>query len=281
MLRALERSVASLHERLVLLAPSADCVSNLFLNVNIDVEGHAERLRQAQRFRGGVYLRDGALEAAHLAADGAHVGPEDDRSWHMLLVGDDGRIKACAFYLEHPNTVSPECLRVRHSPLARHPEWRARFWKAMESELAHARREHLHYVEVGGWAVAEQSRGTSGPLVLALAVYGFSRRCCGVLGMTTATFRHCSSAILKRLGGSRFESEGYTFPVYFDPRYKCLMEMLRFDSRQPNPKYVGYIDLLRDRLADVTVVTKPAAVDFGAVTDWNRNPSEAQPVFAN
>jgi len=93
---------------------------------------------------------------------------------------------------------------------------------------------------------------------MALAVYGFSRRHGGALGMTTATFRHCSAVILQRLGGSRFESAGATLPPYYDPRYKCMMEMLRFDSRRPNPKYVGLIDRLRDRLADALVVTRPA-----------------------
>jgi hypothetical protein len=281
MLRALERNIALLGERLVLLAPSADCVSNLFANVDVNPGWHAERLREAQRFRGGIYVQDGALETTQLAPDGAHVGPEDDKSWHMLLVGADGRLKACAFYLEHPNTVSAKCLRVRHSPLAHHPEWKGRLWEAMESELERARRDQLHYVEVGGWAVAEDSRGTSGPMMLALAVYGFSRRCRGVLGMTTATFRHCSSTILKRLGGARFESDGCAFPAYYDPRYNCLMEMLRFDSREPNPKYVGYIDLLREKLADVRVVTKPVTAELDDANLWEWHRSSAQPSFAN
>ena len=94
---------------------------------------------------------------------------------------------------------------------------------------------------------------------MALAVYGFSRRAGGALGMTTATFRHCSAVILQRLGGSRFEVDGTTLPPYYDPRYKCMMEILRFDSRTPNPKFIGLIDQLREKLADVLVVTRPAA----------------------
>jgi hypothetical protein len=76
--------------------------------------------------------------------------------------------------------------------------------------------------------------------------------------MTTATFRHCSSVILQRLGGSRFEVDGITLPPYYDPRYKCMMEILRFDSREPNPKYDSLIDRLRDKLAETLVVTRSA-----------------------
>ncbi len=59
----------------------------------------------------------------------------------------------------------------------------------------------MKYVELGGWAVSERARGTAAPLALALAVWAFSRRGRGALGLTTATYRHCSATILKRLGG--------------------------------------------------------------------------------
>jgi hypothetical protein len=150
-------------------------------------------------------------------------------------------------------------LRARQCPLTREPEWRSTLVTAIESELARARRERLRYVELGGWAVSEESRGTAGPLALALAVYGFSRRAGGALGITTATFRHCSATILKRLGGARFEVNGVTLPPYYDPRYRCMMEMIRFDSRRPNPKYIRLIDQVRDTLANITVVARPSA----------------------
>jgi hypothetical protein len=120
----------------------------------------------------------------------------------------------------------------------------------------------LKYVELGGWAASEQCRGLGGPLALVLALWGFGRRRGGgALGMTTATFRHCSATILKRLGGSRFEIDGTTLPPYFDPRYGCMMELLRFDSRCPNPKYLGLIDQVRDSLQNFQVVARPSAVE--------------------
>ena len=129
-----------------------------------------------------------------------------------------------------------EDLRVRHTPLARSAEWRDKLWKGVESELKRARSERLRYAEVGGWAVSERSRCTSEGLVLALAGYSLGRICGGCLGITTATVRHCSSSILRRLGGAPLAADGAPVPSYYDSRYGCEMEILRFDSRRPNPK---------------------------------------------
>ena len=259
MLKALDRNIASVSERIVFLAPSVNSVSDVFHNVEIDGHRHRELVGDVQRMRGSIYLKDGAILPHQLTPDGLHQTPEDETGWHMLLLDKDQRMTACASYLEHDNTVAFDQLRARQCPLTREPEWRSTLVTAIESELARARRERLQYVELGGWAVSEESRGTAGPLALALAVYGFSRRAGGALGITTATFRHCSATILKRLGGARFEVNGVTLPPYYDPRYRCMMEMIRFDSRRPNPKYIRLIDQVRDTLANITVVARPSA----------------------
>jgi hypothetical protein len=95
-------------------------------------------------------------------------------------------------------------------------------------------------------------------LLLALAAYSLGRRLGGALGITTATVRHSSSTILRRLGGSHLEAGGTIVPSYFDPKYNCEMELLRFDSRKPNAKYTGLIELLRDRLTNVSVIASDA-----------------------
>jgi hypothetical protein len=258
MQKALERNIASVDERIVLVAPSTASVSNFFNNVDVDAKRHGQFVRDIQRFRGQIYLHDGAIGPEDLSADGLHQTPEDDTGWHVLLLNKQQQISACALYLEYENTVAADNLRVRDCPLAQQDEWSPKLWGAVKSEIARAQREQLQYVELGGWAVAPDVRRTSGPLTMALAVYGFSRRAGGALGMTTATFRHCSAVILQRLGGSRFEIDGETLPPYYDARYKCMMEMLRFDSRDPNPRYLGLIDQLRDKLADALVITRPA-----------------------
>ena len=259
MLKALDRNIASVSDRIVFVAPSTAAVSETFRHIDVDAGRHERLVRDVQRMRGSIYVKDGALQPDQLTVDGRHQTPEDETSWHMLLLDKHQRVTACALYLEHDhNDVTFDSLRARHCPLTNEPEWRPTVERAIEAELDRARSEQLHYVELGGWAVSEDSRGTAGPLALALAVYGFSRRAGGALGITTATFRHCSATILKRLGGARFEVDGVTLPPYFDSRYQCMMEMLKFDSRQPNPKYLSLIDQVRDTLARITVVARPA-----------------------
>ena len=127
------------------------------------------------------------------------------------------RVTGCAWYLEHPSSVGVDDLRVRQTPLARSAEWCGKLRKGVESELKRARREQLRYAEVGGWAVSERSRCTSEGLVLALAGYSLGRICGGCLGITTATVRHCSSSILRRLGGSPLAADGCSSPVVLRP----------------------------------------------------------------
>jgi hypothetical protein len=265
MLKCLDRNIASASERIVFLAPSTDAVSDVFPNATVDAGRYGRLLAEMQRFRGAIYVKDGALQPHQLTADGRHKTEEDDASWHMLLLDEDQRVGACAMYLEHDPAVAFDELRVRHCALAQDRALRPRLINAVQSELERAQAENLRYVELGGWAVSEQTRGTAASIALALSVYGFSRRDAGALGMTTATFRHCSATILKRLGGSRFEVDGQPLEPYFDPRYRCLMELLRFDSRKPNPKYLSLIDQVRDTLHRINVIVRPSWAFDGVV----------------
>jgi hypothetical protein len=257
-LKLLERTVASLDQRLILLAPTAT-VPGFFKNVEHDTLRHLRLVREMQRLRGKVYLEDGALGRDQLTSDGLHDTAEDHKSWHLLMVDSFRRVTGCAWYLEHPNSVGLDDLRVRQTPLARSADWCGKLRKGVESELRKARREHLRYAEVGGWAVSERSRCTSEGLVLALAGYSLGRICGGCLGITTATVRHCSSSILRRLGGSPLAADGAPVPSYFDSRYGCEMEILRFDSRRPNPKFNDLIEQLRESMASVPIFA-PSAV---------------------
>jgi hypothetical protein len=261
-LKLLERTVASLDQRLILLAPTAN-VPEFFKNVEHNPMRHLRLVREMQKLRGRIYLDDGALGRDQLTSDGLHETAEDHKSWHLLMVDNRKRVTGCAWYLEHPSSVEVDDLRVRHTPLARSAEWRSKLWKGVETELQRARREQLRYAEVGGWAVSESSRCTSEGLVLALAGYSLGRICGGCLGITTATVRHCSSAILRRLGGAPLAADGSPVPSYFDPRYGCEMEILRFDSRRPNPKFNDLIERLREKMASVSILA-PSAVHMDA-----------------
>ena len=261
MLKSLERAVRTVEQRLILLAPDASIPAGL-TRIQFDPVRHQRLVQSMQKMRGNIYLHDGALRRGQLSADGLHKTPEDERSWHLLTVNSRDEVTGCAWYLQHANTVTADQLRVRNCPLATTEEWRSSLWKAIASDVALARSNKLAYAEVGGWAVSEQSRCTSGGLLLALAGYSLGRICGGAIGITTATVRHCSSTILRRIGGTRLEIDGATIPPYYDPRYDCEMELLRFDSRRPDAKFADLIDLLCEKLSSVLVIGKPAAMPF-------------------
>ena len=254
MLKLLERNVASIERRLILLAPPQVAIPETFTNVTIDSRRRAELVRGMQAVRGTIYLNEGNVSLEQLSPEGLHETPEDAKSWHLLLTDSSGQISSCAWYMEHGDAASLKDLRIRTCPLAKTAEWGDKLQASVEQEIAQARRNSLRYAEVGGWAVSKARRCSSEGLVLALAAYGLCRMLGGALGITTANVTHASSSILRRLGGSYLEFNGIPLPSYFDPKYKTQIELLRFDSRRPSAKYVDLIDKLKLRLAHVPVV---------------------------
>lgn len=253
MLRLLDRSVAAAGERLVLLAPPQASAHRFFRNVDVDQSLHESLLSEMQRLRGGVYVDDGAISPAQLVG-GRHQTPEDERSWHLLIMDRQQRVSACVWYMAHPRGATLDSLRVRTCPLRASDGWGAQFRSAIDAELALARSLGLGFAEIGGWAVAPAHRGRTEGLLLALAAFSLGRVSGGSLGLTTATVRHGSSTILRGIGGSQLAYGASPIPPYYDPRYDCEMELLRFDSRRPNPKFEPLIDELKTRLAYVPVI---------------------------
>src|SRR5205085_2211303 len=98
MLKLLERNIASVSERVILLAPGTT-IPTALENVSTDSDRHARLLRQVQRLRGRVYLNDGALRPEQLTRDGRHETPEDPKSWHLLAMDDDYQVSGCIWYL--------------------------------------------------------------------------------------------------------------------------------------------------------------------------------------
>jgi len=259
MLRLLERNIATIERRLVLLAPPDTNVPSTFKRHQLDPVRHRDLVKEMQGLRGGIYLADGALRRDQLSPDGRHQTAEDLRSWHLLMLNRDHRVSSCVWYLEHHAPSSIQELRVRTCPLNGDHPLRTRLQSAVHDELSKAQKHGLRYAEVGGWAVSKHSRCSAEGLLLALGAYSLGRFFGGSLGLTTATVRHSSSTILRRLGGSHLQSGGVKVPPYFDEKYRCEMELLRFDSRQPNPKYADLIEHLKERLAQVMVISTNSA----------------------
>jgi hypothetical protein len=251
---------------LMLLAPASDAVPSTFQDVDVDPRQHEHLLSQVQRLRGHVYCEDGAITPAQLTADGRHVQEADQFSWHVVSVQPDGEVTGCARYRPHAPKVAPEELGVWRSALARDPAWRSSFRQAVVHEIDLAWARGLSYVEVGGWAVARQWRGSLHAFETALSTYALASGLGGCIGITTATVRHCSARILRKLGGRSLELAGLPLPSYFDPQYGCEMELLRFDSSEPNGRYTAHINHMAARLLNVPVVTARASTSRGSAT---------------
>jgi hypothetical protein len=242
----LERRIATIEQQLVVIPPPLASTVEGLRSVQVGPKQQQRLLREAQRLRGRIYLRDGAISERQLAPDGAFVTDDDTRSWQFLLLDNDGGVGACSWYLRHENTATLHELRARRCALLSHPETRGWARGAVEAELALARSEGVHYAEVGGWAVAEHRRCSTEALMLIVVTFAVSRVLGGALGLATATTRHSSSEILRRVGFGHLG--GDLRSVYFDPQYDCEMELLRFDTRRLAPRYDALVDQLAARL---------------------------------
>jgi hypothetical protein len=211
-----------------------------------------------QRFRGQVYLKDGAITQNDLI-DGRHVVEADDYSWNLLVHDENDEIAGCIRYQTHDTRSLSLRLSVFNTAIAACPQWGPALKHAVHSEVMIAKSLNLSFVEVGGWALAEHVRGTSEALRLGLAAYSLGQLMGGAVGMSTATRRHCSSSIVRRMGGESLKYGGTPIPAYYDPKYGCEMEILRFHSWNPNPRYMLWIEEIRHSLQYVPVISS---------TDW-------------
>lgn len=237
-----------------LLAPKSADVSH-FRRVTTDIHLHRQFLAQAQKLRGKSYLDLGALDSSQLAADGRHIYEADDRSWHLLTLDGHGQVLACLRYLAHPCHVAFSELVVAHSALAGSEEWGQPLRVAVEEELKRARLRGCSYVEMGGWAIAEALRCTTEALRMIVTAFALAQMSGGALGITSATLRSCSASILRRIGGTRLTVDGVELPAYSDPEYRSVeLEILRFDSSQPNLRYRKWMEESRAQVQDVPVI---------------------------
>jgi hypothetical protein len=239
--------------RLLLLAPE-NSVPDAFTGVEQNPLRHATLLAGLQRLRGRVYLDDGAIQPSHLSPDGRYVQPEDQDAWHLITLDAQGEVSGCARYLAYSGHLPFSQTGVSSASLSASHEWASPFRSAVESQIKRAARLGIDYVEVGGWALTPEVRRTTEALRIALGMFSLGRLLGGCIGLTTATVRHCSSSILRRIGGQPLSTMGVEIPGYFDPSYRCQMEILRFESAHPTPRFEPWIEELKTYLSAVPLI---------------------------
>ena len=211
-------------------------------------------MAEAQRLRGRIYPKDGAIQRAELSADDRHIQAADDRAWHLLTVDENGAVVACIRYFAHEPYVKVSELSLAASGITRSAEFGMHIQAAVETELDYARQRGVWYVELGGWAVCESLRCTTEAVRTLLTVYALSQLRGGAVGLSSATARHHSSSILRRIGGKPLKAKGVEVSSYYDAQYACEMELLSFDSECPNDRYTRWIRDCREVLPQVPVV---------------------------
>lgn len=236
---------------MIVLPPAGAEVPPAFKRVHKDKNLRYSLLASIQRFRGRVYLSDGAIQPHELTETGRHYQEADEKSWHVMTLDRNGGVCACLRFLESaPAQFEKLCLR--HAAL-NWSDWGGALRKAVRLEIKRAGRERMRFGEVGGWAVAPERRAGIEPLRTILATYGLLQILGGCAGVATATYRHNSAGILRRIGLSPLAVNGTELPGYYDPQYRCEMEVLCFDSRLPNPRFRPWIEELGSYLADSPV----------------------------
>ena len=239
---------------LILLAPEGEDLEQ-FQSVVYDRSMYRDVLDGVQRLRGSVYAADGALDRSDLTHDGRHEQAADVRSWHLVTIGENGEPEACGRIRPHAENVRFEDVAVSHSALAQSDRWGVSLKIAVESEIALARARGVRFGEYGGWAVAPHLQCSTEAVRMLISWFALSEMIGGVIGLATATSRHSSAAILQRIGGSRLSLGAKEFPAYYEPAFRSEIELLRFDSSKPNPKFCSRIDQCRSALSNLTVTS--------------------------
>ena len=275
------RSVSN--RQMVLLAPSTAHVPASFARLDIDPARHRNLLATAQRLRAQSYLQDGAIEQWQVSRDGRFEQEGDTQSWHLLVLDSTGKVGGCARYRPHRADVAFSTLSVSRSAIAKAEDWGPKLRWAIQADLQQARQRGIGYVECGGWALADDLRCSTEAVRMALSMYALARIFGGVLGVTTATTRHHSSDILRRIGGQSLKVGQLDVPPYYDPQYDCEMEILRFDSSAPQQRFESKVQTYEFDLSQTPVVQSESSSQLWARSLMNategslRNRSTALP----
>ncbi len=180
----------------------------------------------------------------------------DPASWHIVLEDACGNVVGCSRYREIKQGFRQ--LGASHSPIAPSQRYGQLLRLELENQISSARRRNMQYGEAGAWALRPEIRCSTAAINSVLMTFALAEQLGGGLGVTTATTRHHSAAILKRLGGRRLDG----VPAYYDPAYGCHIEIIQFDSETLGPQYAARVERIRAEILDVEVVCPNSRSDF-------------------
>lgn len=222
----------------VMLAPSGGEIPiSLRDTLQSNPQAHSKLLSDVQILRGRIAVREGAVSQSLLDGFGRHHMPGDLDSWHLVKLDKAGRIRGCARILVHSHNVKFADMRLAHSEIAKNPLWHCRVRTAVEADIVSSKKRQCILLEPGGWVVEEDCRGGKDAATIALSAIACSQFQGNCVAYLTATVKHGSSAILRRLGAKPLMCGKEELPRYYDPTYGCDMELLRLDACTLNRRF--------------------------------------------
>ena len=260
-------------------SPDSECVIGETFS---SLAGHRAAISEIQRFRGRVYVTDGAIPAGALDEEGRHYQEFDFENYHLCLRDLRRQIRGCLRLRLHEPAVQVRDLRLSEVIERMPAELAELSHRAVTSLFALSQREGIRVGEVGGWAVDEGLRNSRVSVLLPVGCWAVYPLLAHVLAVASTTSRHQSSAILKRIGGFPLVNAGKELPRFMDDYHGCEMELLGFDSRKPDPKYEKIVADLKGFL--LTKVHGPSTRQCARQIEnrWapNSDRREAEPAYA-
>jgi len=217
-----------------ILAPPGVVVPDHLLSVRPDQHAYESLLSAIQRFRGSVYVADGAIPASELDDQGRHFSITDFRSWHVYLLDQQFSMAACARLRGYPETVGSHDLYLAHTLRRLPADQRSRYEAALQVHLDRLQHEGKRIAEVGGLAVDPQARGGTKTVILIAACWALMRALDSPYwGLSTTTLRYHANELMRRFGAYPLEDNGVPLPPFFDSFHQCDLELLVFDPSRP------------------------------------------------
>ena len=244
---------------LAAVAPLSGGVPSAFTNVTADTAAREAMIGAIQRFRGGVYAEDGTIPASALDARGRHWTPFDEESWHLVVVDPVLRISGCVRLTIHGGGIRTSGLKLFEVISRMGPEQGCRYGAAVDAFMEESRRLGLGVAEAGGWAVRRGHRCGSKSLVVVLSLWSLLQAVGDCRMIATAGRCNRSAEMLHRLGGTALSLNGAELPAFFDDHHRCDIELLGFDSRFPDDRFVRDVAAIRTHLVNALVLAPSAA----------------------
>jgi hypothetical protein len=236
------------------IAPRGADVPQTFPNVTSEADLHRSMIEMIQRFRGEVYVDDGAIPASDLDVHGRHCSPYDEQSWHFFTFDPEMRVTSCLRLIPYTERIHLSDLRMDEVVNRLSPAEQARYRGAVGAFIDSAFGARLGLAESGAWAIHKDMRRSSKAIVLAASGWSLGQLLGDYLCVSSSTTRHHVVDILRRLGAFPLEFEGQPLPPFFDSHYQCEMQLMGFDSRRPASEFAQTVQDIKEYLQNALIL---------------------------